>query len=153
MALPLPSCPSFYPVIVLWTLYPVIGLETPNDSLFLQKTNSSPFLPPLATGNTDDHQKDAHTQAWTLFIQLDVGACTYTLTHTRTHTLMAAVVCWCNVLCCVKVSIRGEQIIRVSERDQTMLPSAPTHGWFTGRQIKYCSSLSGATWRLAALLG
>lgn len=48
----------------------------------------------------------------------------------------------CNVLGDVKESIRQKQIIRVSERDQTLLASSPTHGWFTGKLIKCCSSLS-----------
>lgn len=30
----------------------------------------------------------------------------------------------------------------MSERDQTLLASSPTHGWFTGKLIKCCSSLS-----------
>lgn len=42
----------------------------------------------------------------------------------------------------MKESIRQKQIIRVSERDQTLLASSPTHGWFTGKLIKCCSSLS-----------
>lgn len=53
-----------------------------------------------------------------------------------------------STLCCsvrgdVKESVRQKQIITVSERDQTVLASAPTHAWFTGELIKCCSSLSG----------
>lgn len=49
----------------------------------------------------------------------------------------------CSVREDVKESIRQKQIITVSARDQTALPSAPTHAWFTGELIKCCSSLSG----------
>lgn len=67
-----------------------------------------------------------------------LASCRWPAEINRGHSTLC-----CNVRGDVKESIRQKQIITVSERDQTVLASAPTHAWFTGELIKCYSSLSG----------
>lgn len=82
------------------------------------------------------NSKNSYISAWRAFSAL-LASCRWPAEINRGHSTLC-----CNVHGDVKESIRQKQIITVSARDQTVLACAPTHAWFTGELIKYCSSLS-----------